>query len=285
MSTFRQYTRDDSFTKFAHVQKIIPILTEYQIALAFARDYDENGKPTNGMFKPYWDTKKVTADKIIQFKNENPNLQVNVFISIGDRDAKYPFKPTDKDSWVSNATNSIEGIINDYFQPLEGIVGIGIDVYYEHVGDEDDFARYVGQLIKNLKEKHLISLASIAPSSELKNVYLKLYQQYDDSIDFVDYQFYNEKEPIPDTGKFLEVYEKIAGKFPPKNKILAGYSSVRKDWANLAPIVFFIAGTIIVVTGQAHGASIWDIDSGVPAGWELSLPFGLMLPPESHKST
>ncbi|KAI4332687.1 hypothetical protein L6164_017575 [Bauhinia variegata] len=282
MSTFRQYTRDDSFASVGNVQQIIPFLKEYQIALAFTRDYDENDNPTNGKFKPYWDTEKVTPSSIIQFKKENPNLKVNVFISIGDRDAKFPFKPIDKDSWISNATKSIRSIIRDNFQRVKDIIGIGIDVYYEHVDDEDDFTFCVGQLIKKLKEAGVISVASIAPSSNLQTHYLKLYQKYSDFIDLVDYQFYNEVEPIPNPSSLIERYEIKASKFYPKEKLLAGYSSVSKDWAKLPPIVFFLGGSFLVVNNLSQGASIWDIEL-LASGWGL-LPFGVALARELKES-
>ncbi|KAI4323818.1 hypothetical protein L6164_023397 [Bauhinia variegata] len=282
MSIFRQYTRDDSFTNIGNVRQIIPFLKEYQIALAFARDYDVKDNPTNGNFTPYWNVEKVTPASIIQFKKDNPNVKINVLISIGDRDAKFPFNPIDRDSWISNATRSIRNIIRNNFQLVRNIVGIGIDVYYEHIEDEDLFAFCIGQLIKKLKEVQVISFASIAPSFNLQTHYFKLYQKYSDFIDLVDYQFYNEVEPIPNPASLIKRYEIIASKFYPKEKLLAGYSSVRKDWSKLVPIVFFLGGSFLVVTNLAQGASIWDIEL-LASGWGL-LPFGVAMARELPES-
>lgn len=138
---FRQYTFDDSFQQVFVSSKF---LKEYQIALTFAIDYDENDVPTNGVFRPTWDTTKVTPSAITQFKKDHPEVNVKVFISIGNKGTKYPFNPQKNKSWIDNATQSLTSIIKnkDYDLQVDGI-----DVLYEHIdASPTDFAECVGQV-------------------------------------------------------------------------------------------------------------------------------------------
>lgn len=140
MSIFRQYTFDDSFLRVYVTSKL---LKEYQLALTFARDYDEDGEPTNGVFHVYWDHSKVTPSAISQFRKDHPDVALKVFIVIGDGDAHYPFHPLDTDTWVSNATESLTAIIRDSSCDLNVA---GIDVFYQNIDAEpDDFVQCVGQ--------------------------------------------------------------------------------------------------------------------------------------------
>jgi hypothetical protein len=109
LSIFRQYTFDDSFQQVFISSKF---LKEYQIALTFATDYDLNNIPSNGIFRPTWDTTKITPESITNFKKQHPEVNIKVYISIGNRGTKFPFSPqsTNK-SWILNATKSLTNII------------------------------------------------------------------------------------------------------------------------------------------------------------------------------
>ncbi|XP_061352467.1 ruBisCO-associated protein-like [Gastrolobium bilobum] len=251
-SIFRQYTFDDSFEQVFVSSKF---LKEYQISLTFARDYDENGVTTNGVFRPTWDMTKVTPSAITQFKKENPDVNVKVYISIGNRGTQFPFSPKANESWISNATHSLTTIIknNDYDLQVDGI-----DILYESIeASPNDFAECVGKLIKNLKEAEVIREASISPSFALnKEYYFCLYSTYFILIDWVDYQFQNEVTPVFAPNTLVERYKELVFEFYPRRKLFAGYSAENEDWATLSPIVFFLGGMDILKKRRGPGISI-----------------------------
>ncbi|KAF7805528.1 ruBisCO-associated protein-like [Senna tora] len=236
---FRQYTFDDSF-----LQVYVPtkLLKEYQIALIFATDYDDNGNPTNGIFHIYWDQTKVTPSSIQRFKKSNPDVPLKVFITIGDRHPNHPFHPIDNHSWISNATKSLTAIIQnaDYDLSVNGI-----DVFYQHIdAHPDDFALCIGQLITNLKAAQVISVASISPSASVnKDYYFSLYGMFDKFIEWVDYQFQNEESFVASPDDLKVRFNALVSEFYPIRKLIAGYSAENEDWAKLSPIIFFLAGS------------------------------------------
>ncbi|KAE9587932.1 hypothetical protein Lal_00002805 [Lupinus albus] len=249
---FRQYTHDDSFEQ---VYVSTKFLKEYQIALTFAIDYDENGLPTNGVFRPTWDLTKVTPLAITQFKKNHPDVNVKVFISIGDNETQYPFSPKENKSWIDNATKSLTSIIKDKDYDLQVD---GIDVFYQHIqANPTDFVECIGQVIKNLKEGGVIKVSSISPSFIVnKEYYFSLYKSYSSFIDWVDYQFQNEVTSVFDPNTLFDLYNKLATEFYPKKKLFAGYSAENQDWTTLSPIVFFLGGMDIIKRKKGPGISI-----------------------------
>ncbi|MED6120989.1 hypothetical protein PIB30_025766 [Stylosanthes scabra] len=215
LSVFRQYTRDDSFLRV-----FIPttIVREYQIALTYARDYDENGAATNGHFRPTWDQTKVTPEAISKFKKKNPHVTVKVFISIGNKDTRFPFKPT---------------------------------------SDSDVFVKYISEVITSLKKDDVITVASISPSHNLNNdYYVPLYKAYP-SIDWVDYQFQNEEDTLPDPTKLVNKYKELAELYT-KEKLISGYSAENEDWDTVSPIVFFLGAMDILKQGGVGFSIVYN---------------------------
>jgi hypothetical protein len=255
LSIFRQYTFDDSFQQVFISSKF---LKEYQIALTFATDYDLNNIPSNGIFRPTWDTTKVTPESITNFKKQHPEVNIKVYISIGNRGTKFPFSPqsTNK-SWILNATKSLTNIIKSNKEDSNLQVD-GIDVLYEQIDASPvDFIECIGQLIKNLRENGVIKEASISPSFGLnKEFYFLLYKTYFYLIDWVDYQFQNEVVPVFAPNKLVEVYDELVKEFYPRKKLFAGYSAENEDWATLSPIVFFLGGMDILKKRKGPGISI-----------------------------
>ncbi|XP_027343785.1 ruBisCO-associated protein-like [Abrus precatorius] len=252
VSIFRQYTFDDSFEQVFVSSKF---LKEYQIALTFATDYDENHDPTNGVFLPTWDQTKVTPESIIRFKEEHPDVKVKVFVSIGNRSTQFPFKPQDNNSWIANATKSLTKIIKseDYNLQVDGI-----DVLYEQIdASPSDFVECVGNLIKNLKESGVVREASISPSFSLnKDFYSCLYRGFSFFIDWVDYQFQNEVTSVFEPNNLVERYSELVKNDYPRRKLFVGYSAENEDWATLSPIVFFLGGMDILKKKRGVGVSI-----------------------------
>ncbi|OIW15755.1 hypothetical protein TanjilG_04290 [Lupinus angustifolius] len=249
---FRQYTFDDSFEQVFVSSKF---LKEYQIALTLAIDYDEDGVPTNGVFRPTWDLTKVTPLAITQFKKDHPDVNVKVFISIGNNGTQYPFCPIEKKSWIDNATKSLTNIIKDKEYDLQVD---GIDIFYQHIEtDPSDFVECISQVIKNLKENGVIKVASISPSFAVnKEYYFSLYKSCSSLIDWVDYQFQNEVTSVFDPNTLVDIYNKLGTDFYPKKKLFAGYSAENEDWATLSPIVFFLGGIDIIKKRKGPGISI-----------------------------
>ncbi|CAI8592384.1 unnamed protein product [Vicia faba] len=253
LSIFRQYTFDDSFEQSFISNKF---LKEYQIALTYATDYDENNIPTNGIFSPNWNTSKVTPETIIDLKNKNSEVNIKVYISIGNSGTNFPFYPQNNKTWILNATESLTNIIKNYKDCNLQIDGI--DVLYECIKTSPvDFVECIGQLIKNLKENRVIKEASISPSFALnKEYYFLLYKSYSSLIDWVDYQFQNEVVPVFAPNKLMEVYDDLVMEFYPRKKLFAGYSAENEDWATLSPIVFFLGGMNILKKRKGPGISI-----------------------------
>jgi len=253
LSIFRQYTFDDSFEQVFVSNKF---LKEYQIALTFATDYDDDDHPTNGVFRPTWDLTKVTPEAIERFKEKSLHMDVDVkvFISIGNRGTHHPFKPLDNQTWIANATDSLTHLIQS--GELSPHID-GIDVLYEHIDAAPaDFVQCVGQLIRNLKNNGVVSKASISPSRRLNtDFYSRLYTSISFLVDFVDYQFQKEVEFVMNPGVVLQLYNELT-KVYPRRKLLAGYSAENEDWATLSPIVFFLGGMDILKKRKAPGISI-----------------------------
>ncbi|MED6120987.1 hypothetical protein PIB30_025764 [Stylosanthes scabra] len=251
---FRQYTCDDSFLKV-----FVPstIVKEYQIALTYARDY--NGVvPTNGVFRPTWNLTKVTSEAISQFKKNNPGVTVKVFICIGNKQPRFPFSPRRFDSWITNATESITDIIRKDHSDLKID---GIDVSYNNITAESEvFVQCISQVIKNLKDDGVISVASISPSSHLnKEFYVPLYKKCPNLIDRVDYQFQKEEATVPDPQTLLAKYDELVEEYDLKEKeekLFAGYSAENEDWGTVSPIVFFLGAMDILHKKGAVGFSI-----------------------------
>ncbi|KAK7324972.1 hypothetical protein VNO77_28968 [Canavalia gladiata] len=254
MSIFRQYTFDDSFEQVFVSRKF---LKEFQIALTFATDYDENGVHTNGVFRPTWDLTKVSPESIAEFKNKKAQTGVNVkvFISIGNRGTEFPFKPEENKSWIENATESLTKIIknNEYDLQVEGI-----DVLYENIeASPSDFVECVGEVIKKLRESGVVRVASISPSHALNEQYYScLYKRCPLLIDWVDYQFQNEETAVLTPDTLVNRYTELVKDFYPKNKLFAGYSAENEDWSTLSPIVFFLGGMDILKKKRGPGVSI-----------------------------
>ncbi|KAK7335740.1 hypothetical protein VNO80_27748 [Phaseolus coccineus] len=252
LSIFRQYTFDNSFDQVFVSNKF---LKEYQIALTFATDYDDDDHPTNGLFRPTWDLTKVTPEAIELFKEKSRQMDVDVkvFISIGNRGTHQPFKPLDNKTWITNATNSLTHLIQS--DELNLHVD-GIDVLYEQIdASPGDFIQCVGQLIRNLKENGVITKASISPSDLNMDFYSCLYTSVSFLVDFVDYQFQKEVQFVTNPSMLLQKYNELT-KVYPRKKLLAGYSAENEDWATLSPIVFFLGGIDILKKRKAPGVSI-----------------------------
>lgn len=258
---FREYTNDDSFTKLTDIPKDV---SEIQVALTFARDYDGVGS-TQGKFIPYWDTAIVNPDVIANFKSKYPSAKV--LVSIGNNKRHFPFK-IDEDrvtAWINAATESLTRIIKEY--NLDGI-----DVYYEdiEVSNPAIFVHCIGELIKTLKLNKVITRASISPNIEINdNFYRSLHQNFEDHIDYVNL-FLSVVENLTGNTNQEEVLEKLKptlNQYPPIKRLL-GYSSIPP------PPIFFVVSKILLSHSFINGISLKVTSFSItyfPPQWILDL--------------
>ncbi|XBI11206.1 hypothetical protein VPH35_138308 [Triticum aestivum] len=173
----------------------VPVNTgvSFHFILAFAIDYlasqQSKPTPTNGVFKPFWDTGNLTPAAMAAAKAAHPNLSIMVSLggdTVQNTGVNATYAPTSVDSWVANAVSSLSAMINQY-----GLDGVDVD--YEHFGtDVDTFVEGIGRLLTQLKARFPNIRTSIAPYELPVNqkYYQALWRKYSGVIDYVNFQFY-----------------------------------------------------------------------------------------------
>ncbi|KAI9081785.1 hypothetical protein K1719_036047 [Acacia pycnantha] len=231
---------------------------EFHFILSFAIDYTDSTtsppNPTNGDFKPYWDTQNLCPSHVSSIKSLFPNVKVALSLG-GDTVAGYKvfFKPTSVNSWLRNAIYSITQLVQS--NHLDGI-----DIDYEHFdADPDIFADCIGKLIYYLKQSRIVSFASIAPYDDepVQSHYLALWRKYGHLIDYVNFQFYaySNRTTIPE---FLGHFERQVKNYR-GGKVLVSFGT--DDSGGLKPEHgFFEACTEISRHRELHGIFIWSAD-------------------------
>ncbi|KAF7845328.1 ruBisCO-associated protein-like [Senna tora] len=260
---YREYCSNKSFEK--RLQKLSAVSRETHVVLAFARDYDDNNRHTDRKFKEFFD-KDVNPDLITNFKKNLPsNSKVKLFLCIGNRSQKYPFRITDKYRWVNNATSSLERIIKHYGFD-------GIDVYYtSSSSNAKDFVYAIGTVIDELMEQRIITTASLALSPFMnrmdRNFYDTLYKKKPHNFDYVVYQTHDDADSIPliDAQALITIFNDLASNHNfPKEKLLAGHSILPKDWDTVPYPVIFTALPKLIKDGTIRGTSMWAITDDQP---------------------
>ncbi|CAI0545277.1 unnamed protein product [Linum tenue] len=184
---FREYIGAEGVNvKFSDVP--INSSVEFHFILSFAIDYTDSSRPTptNGIFKPYWDTENLALSQVSSIKNQHPNVRVAMSLggdTIGEHNQFVFFQPKTPKTWLH----------------LDGI-----DIDYEHFmpgADPDTFADCIGKLIMYLKGKKIIRFASIAPFDEdvSQRHYIALWRKYGHLIDY----FFDEQSRNYRGGKVL----------------------------------------------------------------------------------
>ncbi|KAG2556573.1 chitinase 2-like [Panicum virgatum] len=192
---FREYI-GAQFTGVQFTDVPINAMLSFHFILAFAIDYTPVGQqptpaPTNGVFRPFWDTGSLSPSAVAAIKAAHPNAAVMAGLggdSVQDV-VKAVFTPASVDSWVANAAASLTGIINAY-----GLDGVDVD--YEHFAaagaDVGTFVECIGRLLTRLKTDMLWITTSIAPFEDpvVQSYYQPLWRNYSGVIDYVNFQFY-----------------------------------------------------------------------------------------------
>ena len=90
-------------------------------------------------------------------------------------------EPADLDTWVANAVTSLSNLLEMY--SLDGV-----DVNYEQ-GIGGSFVEAIGRVATGLKQQDRDAVLSVAPYS---GTYQSLYEEYGESIYWINYQAYAE---------------------------------------------------------------------------------------------
>ncbi|KAL0460642.1 UNVERIFIED_CONTAM: Chitinase 2 [Sesamum latifolium] len=246
-SLFREYIG----AKFKNVTfSDVPINSqvEFHFILSFAIDYTTSSPatPTDGKFNVFWDGN----DKVY-------------------------FNASFVNSWLSNAVSSLTSIIQEYHLD-------GIDINYERFKtDPETFSECIGKLISTLKNKGVISFASIAPydDNELQSHYLALWRNYGHIIDYVNFLFYGYPKGT-NVSEFLDYFGKQSSNYN-GGKVLASF--VSDGSGGLAPDNgFFTACSRLKSEGNLHGIFVWCADDSKRLGFKYEKQSQSLLANHSH---
>ncbi|KAM2279402.1 hypothetical protein ACFX1S_040246 [Malus domestica] len=114
----------------------------------------------------------------------------------------------------------------------------------------------MGELITGLKNKGLISVASIAPFYSTTAPYVQLFDGYADVIDYVNHQFYTDK--VTTAKGYLQAFKLRAAQFG-KEKLLPAYEV---DGRGIQGDAFFDALTLLQTNGfEINGVMIFSADA------------------------
>ncbi|GLJ06104.1 hypothetical protein SUGI_0031880 [Cryptomeria japonica] len=182
---------------------------EVHFILSFAIDYTSSASfpsPTNGKFNVFWDTQNLSPADVLEIKSKHKNVKFAVSLGgdvTGDNTA-VQFNPSSVSSWISNAVSSLTEIVKQYHLD-------GIDIDYEHFdhSNPNTFAKCIGELILQLKQKKVISMASIAPFEDegpVQSHNKALWRKYGRFIDYVNFQLYA-YDRSTSVKRFLEYFD------------------------------------------------------------------------------
>ncbi|KAI7983002.1 hypothetical protein LOK49_LG15G01516 [Camellia lanceoleosa] len=241
---------------------------DFHFILSFAIDYTNTASPTptNGDFSAFWDTNNLSPSQVSSIKAHHPNVKVAMSLGGDTASNNHPvfFSPATISSWVRNAISSITRIVKE--NNLDGI-----DIDYEHFhADPNTFAECIGQLIFNLKQRKIVSFASIAPYDD-KNVqphYLALWRKYGHLIDYVNFQFYAYDKGTT-IHQFLQHFETQTSNYK-GGKVLVSFSTDASG--GLKPKNgFFTACSMLKSQDKLHGIFIWSADDSKADGFPFEM--------------
>jgi len=259
---FREYI-GAQFTGVQFADVPINAMLSFHFILAFAIDYTPVGQPTpsaptNGVFRPFWDTANLSPSAVAAFKAAHPNVAVMAGLggdSVQDV-VKAVFTPTSVDSWVSNAAASLTAIINAY-----GLDGVDVD--YEHFAagaDVGTFVECVGQLLTRLKRTMPWITTSIAPFEDpvIQRYYQPLWRKYGGVIDYVNFQFYGYGANT-DVPLYVRFYDEQTANYPGA-RVLASFMTGNTTGL-ISPDLGISAAKELQRQNKLPGLFIWSADS------------------------
>ncbi|EFJ28648.1 hypothetical protein SELMODRAFT_411181 [Selaginella moellendorffii] len=256
---FAEYLGAEGYSvTFAEVP--IEAAVDFYFILSFAVDADEDGKPRNGIFSQVW-SEDLTPESVREIKSSRSNVKVlmslggwSVYTRAGKDKILFWYDPKDPEAWIKNAHNSIAKIVRTY--SLDGI-----DIDYESFHSENTtFAYCIGELITRLKADKIITIATIAPFENIDPQYIELFQSYNSTIDYVNYQFYTTRN-APSVDKFVANYNRKAEIFGVDKTLVSLQVRDRGIQGD-----DFFAGVHRIVnetSGRLPGIMMWSLDMSV----------------------
>ncbi|GLJ06130.1 hypothetical protein SUGI_0032230 [Cryptomeria japonica] len=141
-------------------------------------------------------------------------------------------------------------------------VRVALSLGGDSVGEECSF-----DLITQLKQKKVISFASIAPFDDPKvqSHYSALWNKYGKSIDYVNFQFYayDSSTTVPQFINYFNAQEKRYS----VGKVLPSFTS--DGSGGLSPAKgFFDACRTLKKSGKLHGIFVWSADTSKSNGFK-----------------
>ncbi|WOK96550.1 chitinase 2-like [Canna indica] len=230
----------------------------FHFILGFAVDADPSGASQNGIFSPYW-TSTLTPSAVQAIKADLPSVKVLASLSgwsLGSKKILRWYNPADPMLWISNAVASLKSLVLEYHLD-------GIDVDYENYPRNDTtFAVCIGELITQLKEQGVISVATIAPFHNTVWHYAELFRRYADVIDYVNYQFYTDRVTQPKI--YWEAFALRAAQFN-ATKLLPSYEV---NGRGIQGDAFFDALRLLERKGfDVNGVMIYSADASSSNGY------------------
>lgn len=230
---------------------------DFYFILAFAIDYSTTPTPTNGEFQVWWQSAVLTPEAVKAIKAQYDN--VKVMLSLGGDTVSGQsvlFTPTNTTTWVSNAVSSLTSLITEY--DLDGI-----DINYEHFATDvtpEVFATCIGQLIGELKNNNVISVATIAPFDAVEAYYVELFEEYSSEIDYVNFQFYTYATSTS-ASQYVSYFNTAAAKYGGGSNMLASFNTA--SGIGPLPATVLSACEQLKASGQLPGIFVWSADNSL----------------------
>ncbi|KAH7652290.1 Chitinase protein [Dioscorea alata] len=245
---------------------------EFHFVVSFALDYTNISSmnvyqiPTNGKFKPYWNTNIITPSTVKSIKASHNNVKVALTLGSDTvKDNIAYFHPYSTDSWIENAVISLTKIINQYSFD-------GIDFSYGHFkAGEETFAECIGRVVALLKDNSVISFASIAPfdADVVQRYYQALWRKYGHVIDYVNFQFYAYNPGIVNVRQFMDYFEIQRNNYN-GGKMLMGLSSDQGFHEGLIGDKRFMLDVCetLLLEEKVSGIFIWCAEASMVNGFQ-----------------
>ncbi|KAJ7551008.1 hypothetical protein O6H91_07G129600 [Diphasiastrum complanatum] len=230
---------------------------DFYFILAFAIDASPTAQPQNGIFEPYWST-KITPKSIAALKLKHRNVKVLIslagdtqYVSNTKQPQVYWYDPADPDLWVKNGVQSLTRMAKQWYAD-------GIDVNYEnfHANNNKKFTYCLGQLITQLKQKQVITVATMAPYLKTTLLYQDLYHNYSHVFDYLNYQFY--ADDLFSVSQYVNYFREVVGKYRAYGKTTA---SIQLYNQGLQGKKFTSVVTELLKNDSLPGVMIWDLDA------------------------
>ncbi|MCO5609381.1 hypothetical protein L7F22_063607 [Adiantum nelumboides] len=193
-------------------------------------------------------------ERRISFKFREKNMYIDAQESGLDQPLFW-YDPKDKATWLNNAFSSITGLVKRY--NLDGI-----DVDYDNFHYPNNFSSTMGELLARLRKEEEVKVVSIAPFNWMIPSCIELFQAFNESIDYVNYQFY--ADGVPNATKYLATYNKKAQTFGVDKMIPSYEISYEINGRGVQGQAWWDSLALIHAHNPIPGLMIWSADESAP---------------------